>query len=46
VIGKKHGTVLIYDPKKWTDETPDHKKWITLKNGDRYHLGDRKVIAQ
>ena len=46
VIGKKHGTVLIYDPKKWTNETPDHKKWITLKTGDRYHLGDRKVIAQ
>ncbi|MGJ8655352.1 MAG: cyanophycinase [Akkermansiaceae bacterium] len=41
VIGKKGGTVLIFDPKKWVEETPDDKKWETLKTGEWYDLSKR-----
>lgn len=44
VIGKENGAVFVYDPKKWTKETPDKEKWITLKTGDRYDLADRKML--
>jgi hypothetical protein len=36
--------VLVYDPKLWKEDTPDEKKWVTLKKGDRYNLAQRKVI--
>jgi cyanophycinase len=44
IIGKDRGMVLVYDPKSWEKETPDTKKWVTLKKGDRYDLAKRKVI--
>ena len=44
VIGKKSAKVLVYDPKSWADDTPDEKKWITLKQGDRYDLKRRRKI--
>ena len=36
--------VLVYDPRTWTADTPDEKKWITLDRGDRYDLKGRKQI--
>ena len=44
IIGKDHGMVLVYDPKSWKEDTPDEKKWVTLRKGDRYNLAQRKVI--
>ncbi|NNC88199.1 MAG: cyanophycinase [Akkermansiaceae bacterium] len=44
VIGKDGGAVLIYDPRKWTPETPDEKKWITVRTGGRYDLKRRRVV--
>ena len=44
IIGKDQGMVLVYDPKSWTKETPDEKKWATLQKGDRYDLALRKAI--
>ena len=31
VYGKPDAAVLIYDPRKWTAQTADAKKYITLK---------------
>jgi cyanophycinase len=44
VIGKKDGAVLVYDPRKWKADTPETKKWETLKTGGRYDLSQRKII--
>jgi len=44
VIGKEDGAVLVYDPKKWTQHTPDHEKWVTLRTGGSYDLKERTVI--
>ena len=44
VIGKKNGTVLVYDPKKWNAETPDKEKWVTLRTGNSYDLKKRNVL--
>jgi len=44
VIGKENGKALVYDPKKWQAETPDTKKWETLRTGQHYDLKERKII--
>lgn len=44
IIGKDQGMVLVYDPKSWKKDTPDTKKWVTLKKGDRYDLAQRSII--
>jgi cyanophycinase len=44
IIGKDQGMVLVYDPKSWEKDTPDTKKWVTLKKGDRYDLAQRVII--
>ncbi|MEK6231823.1 MAG: hypothetical protein N2A42_08210, partial [Luteolibacter sp.] len=46
VIGKKNGAVLVYDPKKWKQETADSEKWQTLRTGGTYDLKDRKVMEK
>ncbi|YCM44207.1 cyanophycinase [Verrucomicrobiaceae bacterium 227] len=46
VIGKKNGAVLIYDPRQWTEDTPDDKKWITLRTGERFDLHQRKPLPK
>jgi hypothetical protein len=37
--------VLVYDPKSWKKDTPDTKKWMTLKKGDQYDLAQRAIIS-
>jgi len=44
VIGKDNGAVLVYDPKSWTENTPDDEKWVTVRTGGEYDLRERKVI--
>jgi cyanophycinase len=44
VIGKENGAVLVYDPKKWTEETPDEEKWVTIRKGGSYDLKGRMVL--
>ncbi len=44
VIGKPLGLVFVYDPRSWRDDTPDNKKYITLKHGAKYDLRQRKPI--
>lgn len=44
VIGKEQGAVLVYDPKSWAPDTPDDKKWVTLRTGGVYDLRERRVI--
>ena len=44
IIGKDKGQVLVYDPKKWTPDTPDDQKWQVLEKGQRYDLGKRRII--
>ncbi|MFT6181853.1 MAG: cyanophycinase [Akkermansiaceae bacterium] len=46
VIGKEKGAVLVYDPKSWTDDTPDLKKWVTVRKGGKYDLKNRKVLKK
>ena len=46
VIGKRDAKVLVYDPKSWTADTPDEKKWITLDLGDRYDLKNRRKLGR
>ena len=46
VIGKENGAVLVYDPKKWTDDTPDSDRWETLRTGGSYDLKERKVLGK
>lgn len=41
VIGKPTGLVFIYDPRKWTANTPPHEKYITLKHLQFYDLESR-----
>ncbi|MDG1976105.1 MAG: cyanophycinase [Akkermansiaceae bacterium] len=45
IIGKDQGMVLVYDPKSWKKDTPDTKKWVTLKKGDQYDLAHRVIIS-
>jgi cyanophycinase len=45
IIGKDQGMVLVYDPKSWKKDTPDTKKWVTLKKGDQYDLAQRAIIS-
>jgi len=44
VIGKEKGASLIYDPKSWDKNTPDEKKWVILRTGQKYDLKDRKIL--
>lgn len=44
IIGKDQGQVLVYDPKKWTPDTPDDKKWQVLEKGQKYDLGKRRIV--
>ncbi len=46
VIGKDAGAVLVYDPKSWEKDTPDEKKWVTVRTGGRYDLKERKVLKE
>ncbi|MCC7084426.1 MAG: hypothetical protein IT427_05420 [Pirellulales bacterium] len=44
VVGKSDGAVLVYDPRRWTAETADSDKYVTLKKGARYDLKRRAVM--
>ena len=44
VFGKPDAAVLIYDPRKWTAQTADAGKYITLKLGARYNMKKRRVL--
>jgi cyanophycinase len=44
VIGKPHGAVLVYDPRAWKEGTRPEDKWVTVRNGGRYDLVERKVL--
>ena len=44
VFGKPDAAVLIYDPRKWTAQTADARKYITLKLGARYDMKKRRVL--
>lgn len=46
VIGKPNGAVLVYDPKTWTADTPDTKKWQYLHTGGSYDLKERKILEK
>lgn len=46
IIGKDKGQVLVYDPKSWTDQTPDNQKWVTVNKGDKYDLKKRAILKQ
>jgi cyanophycinase len=46
VIGKEGGAVLVYDPRKWKEDTPDEKKWVTVREGGSYDLKTREVIRE
>ena len=46
IIGKDKGAVLVYDPKSWTKDTPDEKKWVTVRKGSKYDLKNRKVLKE
>ena len=44
VIGKKRGAVLVYDPRKWKEDTPVGEKWETIRTGGFFDLAKRRVI--
>jgi len=44
VFGKPDAAVLIYNPRAWTGDTTDAKKYITLKLGGRYNMKRRRVL--
>jgi len=44
VIGKPDGAVFVYDPRKWSDDTPDDKKYLTLRRGAKYDVKQRKLL--
>lgn len=44
VIGKPTGLVFVYDPRKWTPQTPPHEKYITLKHRQQYNLKARMPL--
>ena len=44
VFGNPDAAVLIYDPRKWTAQTADARKYITLKLGARYDMKKRRVL--
>ena len=46
VIGKKKGAVLVYDPRKWREDTPVDEKWETLRTGDLFDLAKRRIISR
>ncbi len=46
VIGKKRGAVLVYDPRKWREDTPVDEKWQTLRTGGLFDLAKRRIIAR
>lgn len=46
VIGKENGAVLVYDPRKWTRDTPDTDKWETLRTGDHCDLRKRRPLGK
>ena len=46
VIGKEGGAVLVYDPRKWKNDTPDEKKWVMVREGGSYDLKMREVIRE
>ena len=46
VIGKEKGAVLIYDPRKWKEDTPVEGKWETVRTGGSFDLRNRKVLAK
>ncbi len=45
VIGKPDGRLLVYDPRSWKVDTPDHKKYQTLFVGTKYDLASRARIT-
>ena len=45
VIGKDKGQVLVYDPKSWTKDTPDEKKWVRVRKGQKYDLKARNITS-
>ena len=44
VIGKDGGQVLVYDPKSWTKDMPDEKKWVRVRKGEKYDLKGRNIF--
>ena len=44
VIGKDEGQVLVYDPKSWTKETPNEKKWVRVSKDQKYDLKARNIF--
>ncbi len=46
VIGKEKGAVLVYDPRKWKEDTPVEGKWETIRTGGSFDLRSRKVVEK
>lgn len=44
VIGRPGGSVLVYDPSIWSDETPDKEKFVILGPGSKYDLNKRVAL--
>ena len=44
VVGKCNARVLVYNPRSWTDQTTDVRKYRTLWLGARYDLKHRRVL--
>ena len=45
VIGRRGGSVLVYDPSVWAPSLPDKHKYIRLGVGSEYDLGSRTPIT-
>ena len=46
VIGKEKGAVLVYDPRKWKQDTPVEEKWETIRTGALFDLAQRRVLSR
>lgn len=46
VVGKHDGSVLVYDPRSWKDDTAEADKYITLEKGAKYDLKRRVVLGK
>lgn len=45
VAGREDGVVLVYDPRTWSSDSPDHDRYQVLWKGASYDLRERRVLA-